>query len=263
MLASAPASVFLNMDPMYFMFRNVQLRNQTITKIFNVTLRLIIGQCCVFEVTRTLSLQILYDVSVFSILFSCLKQISQMSPKKLTVHYFSQLQCIIQVALHGFRISGGHQMLIGFCIAVSGTWVSVVGWKLFPLAVYLVLSIITIVNYTVIWITVPKICQCYTLSKHMLKVSWQKADQMCRSKNNTTYALGHLFQSRELKQVLRSMRHVTWYYGTAIFDEETFRNFYGNVFDRTVDMILLLWSRSNLHSVFCTNEYSIFIGGLT
>lgn len=238
-LASVPVGVYLNTDPLYFILEEFLPGDVLSMKLLKIAIRLFIETWCVMEASRSLSLQYLYAATFVNTVLACLKTISGMGPTLQSINCYNELQCINQLAVAGLRIDSAIHMFTGFFVTVYGTCAVVLGWKRLPVAIVVVFCVLTLICWVVICVLVPTLCRCYIYSDNMLKKDWLWKDYKLggNNKNRKVFQIVPSFRIRA--RIIKALKPVCWYYGTAMFDEDSFQNYCEQIFYRTVDFVLL------------------------
>lgn len=232
--------VLSNMDPAYYVCLQL-MPEQTLYQSFVLQIfRLAFFQWTVLEGVRSITAMFLPAVSIFNIVIFCLKHISGMHPNNDVTERYRHLLCLVQFGRESIRYTAGVAMGCGFVVAVLGTWIVVIGWKMFPLFVYLVLCTITLATYIGIWQTVPRICFCFTFSQYVLQKKWPKEILGFWKGDRQLEGLSEHLHCKYWMMKLKALRPISWYYYTAVFDQDTTQNFYENIFLRAVDLILII-----------------------
>lgn len=238
-LVLVPVFTYFNLDPTYYILEELFPTENMISNLIKLVVRIIVLQWAVVEAARSLLIMFLPAVSIFNLVISCINIISRQNPNEETLVLYSRLQCVVQFAFEGVREGAGILMGTGFLLGVLGTWTIVKGWQLLPLPLYCILSVLTVVIYTVVWQTLPRICNCNRSSYKMLKIRWPVKDIAYWKEKLGREDIGRSLRYRSWKRYLEAQRPVTWYYGTAAFDEDTTANFCQNIVDQAMSLILV------------------------
>lgn len=186
--------------------------------------RLFLVHFAIMECTRSYSLILLPILTIFKVHFAVLDNIYSLPASGYAIRKYTQLQCISKRGYEGIRLIAGTLMTVGFGICVVGLWVVIHGWKMFPPIYYLMVSLCTLIVYTMVFLTLPVIVKINKLSQDLLNVHWKR--------------LG-MDKGLVWKKQLRAQCQISFYYGSARFDDSTETNFYNSIIENTVNVILL------------------------
>lgn len=231
MALTAPIiAIALNFDPIGIIMEDYRILSDH--WILKISIRFVLFQHCVIGLVRSYAMFYLPVVSNFSIFLSCLRRISEMPHSENCIKYYTQLRIIQLTGMTSVSILAGQLMSIGFIMSVVGAWIIISGRKIFPVLVYHLMTVITVVIYIVIAETIPKVVECDELSKKL-------TTEILPRRKFRNICLESTFENKIWKKVLLSQKPLTFYYASASFDRETKHNFYYNIFMNTVNMVLL------------------------
>lgn len=229
--------IYFNLDPTYFILRDVHLLQS------NLWIQLIVRFALVtwgaLETTRSCALYALIIVSLCRVVLSCIKIISQRFPDNKAIRLYNQLHCINQIGQQPLRWYAGMLMTSGFAIGIIGSWVVLRGYKTFPIVIYLLITAVVIAVFITASQALPKIVECHKYSEYMLNVIWRKESikywqrrlNLCQTGNYKPYQIW--------KRVEKAQRPLNFYYGSAKFDQETKTNFFNIILNHSVSLILV------------------------
>lgn len=232
-IGSAPIGTYYNFDPGYFFFDYIfhPIENQSwALRATTFVIRYLATHWSVLEICRSLSLVLLASMSYCNMLTIFLREISKIRGSDKTIMEYAKLQCVNQVGIDAARNLAGLLMGAGFVICVCGNWLSVFEWRFIPFEVNISMCLVTLVVYLVIYETLPLYIKCHEFSKQMVK-GW-KYEYMKKQSVSSKKII------RIWKRILRAQQPINLYWGTTKFKRETNVNFYSNIIDYKVDMML-------------------------
>lgn len=159
------------------------------------------------------------------------KEIQKIGIKYGAISYYSQFQVLTEVGREGIRLIAGVLISTGFIVAISTNFILLSCYDSLPLVIYICGLMISGVTYLVIIQTVPRIVRCNLFTKQLLKHIWPLAV-------TRRWSCVPLKTSRIILRTLKAQRPVTYYYGTAVFDQDTKINFYRNILEITTNCVL-------------------------
>ncbi len=226
-------AIVINADPVGIFMEDLQLLSHHL--LVKTLIRYVIMQHCILAVVRCYVTFYLPAVSTFYIFLACLKRIIKKPESENSVKYYTQLRIIQQTGMTSIRTLAALLMFTGFVLCVLGTWIIISGRQIFPVLLYCMCTLVTLVIYIVIAQTIPKIVECDELSRKLIVEIWPR-------RKARTIRWDSNFENKMWKMILISQKPLTFYYGLAAFDRETKHNFYYNIFSNTVDIVLLTTS---------------------
>lgn len=188
------------------------------------------------EAARTITLFILFTVSV-PYTYCCVLRIIERIPMRYNpISKYIELQIINQIGMDPLRQVAAVLMGTGFLLAVLGAWTFCLGWKFFPLLVYAFFGLITVNTYTVIGLALPKVIKCHELSEKTMQIVWPiLLREHCMRYFGGLRGFAYKVKMRRLS----ALQPISVYYGGARFDKDTKTTFYTNILEETINIILI------------------------
>lgn len=231
-------AVLLNMDPLCYILDDIFSPPQKYL-VAKFSIRLVMLQYITLELGRSFVLVFLPTIATFNLTISFLKTIQNLVPNKSTIKLYIELRCLLQMGSCGLRNQSGFFMLLGFVLGVLSTWVVVMGLKYFPLWFYFITFGFAMTTYLIILQTLPIICQCVRLSNKILKVVWPTEALAYWESKFKGYKNFRSYAYIEWKKQLRAQPTVAFYYLSAAFDGNTTMNFFANILDNSINLVLI------------------------
>lgn len=223
-----PVFILEGLDPPNKLFQYYfpeQKDNQFLTVPF-LLLRMIWGYWCTLELARIYTIFMIPVMTIFSLYFSALESITNRTLSITTVQLYQQLHCINQIGLEIIRTFAGALMTVGTLSLVLSNWVIISGWNSFPPMVYILVGLFATEVYFVVFESITQAGKSNELSKKII----------CKWKDEIDWKW---FSKPYWERVARAQRPVSIYYAFTKFEKETKVNYFTNVIDRSVDVILL------------------------
>lgn len=139
---------------------------------------------------------------------------------------YHELYCINQVAVSPISVVTGELMSFGLVIFVFGNWMVVSVWDLVSVEIYLINVGVVVIAYFVLFQTIHMAIQVNEVSIEIIR-EWKIKSRMCFR--------GGLY----LKKMIPSLRPVAFYYGLTKFEKDTKVNYYSNIVDNTINVLML------------------------
>lgn len=223
----APAVFLFGVDP-YSLF--VEYHNLRISKDFYFLYIIqqaaiyIIVQWCTLESTRVYITFLAPALIVFTLYIDCLNTIFTKSLNDAVISLYNQLYCINQAGTETLRTLMGLMFVSGFVLIVLGNWLVLAGWNIIPFEMYCAVLAMLLVCYFTIGETVPYAIRSNELSEAILH-RWR------------SQVLG---KKKQWIRIVRARRPIAFYYALTKFEKETQVNYYSNIVDYTVNLLLLI-----------------------
>lgn len=219
----------LGYDPLYYV---LEARLAEVHSGRKVIFRTVVCALAVKEGTET---HFLICASLISMLRSTNQVLIHITNITLTtgIQAYKQLQVVAQTSQCVLRMITGVLMSVGFVVGISGNYGIISGARILPTTLYACLCNMQIALYIVVSMTLPQIIECYNLSNEMTSKIWLRSF-IFYTKTSCK------FSCRILQKTLRSLMPITYYYGTARFDQGTKTSYYVNILFRTIDLVLLM-----------------------
>ncbi len=205
---------------------------KTATLIF----RYITTHWSVLEATRSYTLTCIAYMAYYNINNSCLHAINEIPLSEITMKEYIELQYINRIGQHSLKYISGSLMSAGFMILVVGNWLSLVGWDFIPIQVNLSMTLITIIVYFVLYESLPMAIYGHEYSKKMI-FKWE-AKYVAKQNVGSFITKSGALRVKSWRKMCRAQQPITFYWCTAKFEQETKVNFYSNIFEHTLNMIL-------------------------
>lgn len=146
--------------------------------------------------------------------------------------WYKRLQIVTETGRKGVRKVAGVLISAGYIAVISGNYAVIRSAGTLPLPVYIGQWIVQAVVYIMMAILFPLGIEIYSLSNQILSRTWTNSfivhhDKMTKG------------QFRVLRKRVSSLMPITYYYGSARFDEETETSFYLHTLLNTIDLLLL------------------------
>lgn len=187
-----------------------------------VIIRYFILQVVCLEMART-SITIFGPIMPFcDVYIKCLSLLYKMSLSQYSFRFYQQLRCISLVGKSVFVKLGAAIMASVLVSMVAGNWVIIAGWSVLPKSIYFAIAGNNLVEYFVLFQTVPMLARINDLSSKILQC-WKKAGS----------------KSSYWKRVLKAQKPIAFYYGFTKFEKETTINYVANVVNNTVNVLIL------------------------
>ncbi len=224
----APLGVYLELDPIYLIVETnfPYLLTNWWTKWTLICFRYIWHQWCTLEVSR---LSLITCVPLIFISNSYLNIVHSLQKKSFgnrVIESYTHFRCVHQIGLETGACIIGIQMSFGFLILVICNGVIIRGWHIFPATFYFFIVALDINVTFIVFQTLPVAIIVWNICSGMI-VSWKRST--CKISENRLY----------WRKALRAQPPVAFHYATAKFDADTKRNYYANIFESTINLILL------------------------
>lgn len=230
----APLGLYSNIDPVYHVIKMFN-PNGSFASI-SLMFRIVFTFWATIESARTQSILLPQILCVFNLFMTCLKRIKNITNGNRSLMLYIHLQLICHLGQNCTRYLAGVLMACGLVLLVAGNYTVFVGWKSFPVALYTVMVTILVVVYVVVSQTVPMVTQCHSFSKQMIRVDWFLKPAL--------KTMDNLFATRKARTLWRlriqAQKPISFYYGPALYENNTKINFYSRVISHTIDTLLLL-----------------------
>lgn len=231
-----PGSIFRNSDPGYYLvlYCFPSYVKFTPTKI----LRYLHYQWYMLEVCRSIVCVILLTMLTFRIYIASLSTIidftcAEFNRRHTAIKIYAQLHIINQTGAQMLHRALTVLMLFGFLLCSLGVWLIVVGRKIFPLAFYILISIVMVIVFIVTICLIPVVINIYVCSKSLISRFWQKLETRKLIQD------GRIYERKYWERLIRAQRPLCIFYGPGFFDKVTLPKFIYHVANNTVTMIII------------------------
>lgn len=196
--------------------------------LFSFILRCFVAQWVGFEFVRinvliffSLMLLVNIDIHLVGTLFS-----KPLNSKTLML--YAELHVINQCGMDILRVVCGSLLASGFFVYVFSNWVLIVGWKFLPVNIYLFIVGLLTIGYFVLIETLPLAIKCNEDTKRLIS-KWERLIIKYYDKGG---------KNQHWHRICKSLRPIAIYYCMTKFDRETKRNYYANIFNNTINILL-------------------------
>lgn len=246
-LAWTPFGTYFNFDPGFhffdYIFHPMENKSRKI-KTATFMIRYVATHWSVLEATRSYTLVLIAFMAYYNINSSCLHAINEMPLSEKTIKKYIELQYINKIGQHSLKYISGSLMSAGFLIMVVGNWLSLVGWDFIPIQVNLSMTLITLIVYFVMYESLPMAIYGHEYSKKMIFM-WESKyvakQNLCSFK---TKANGML-SVKLWRKMCKAQQPITFYWCSAKYEQATKVNFYSNIIEYTLSIILCFEGAKN------------------
>lgn len=224
----APALVMFDIDPLSLKLQHCFSSIHHPSDLFYYFAKIVISlvfQWCTLESAR-ICINVLVPVINFANMYLvCLRRIltANTGLDEKIVFWYNQHYCIHQRGMDILRKLGGTVMGIGFILILLCNWMVLTGWQKMPLEIYFVIVGLLVVVYFILSQTMPIAIRCNEISESILQ-NWK--GQLQRKKSYWS-------------KILVSKRPIAFYYAMTKFEIETKINYYSNIAQYTINLILV------------------------
>ncbi len=223
--AMSPILVLSELDPQYLLvqvYMPSSLRNWYY-KVPLMILRLVWIQALTLEASRIYLFVCIPTTTVCSIYLRILAVIGKRPLTNRTVTLYNMLQCINQICMKIIATVAGTLMGFGLFIFIIGNWIVIKCWDIFPLNLYCLLVGVLLVVYFILFQTVPLAVKVNQTSANIIR-GW-KREARCKRQ----------FWKRQIW----ALQPVAFYYAFTKYEKGTTINFYFNIVNYTINVLLL------------------------
>lgn len=221
--------MFFNLDPLYVVFCDMY---EFDCPVWFTLCRVLIHSWFILEEGRTFSIVLTHALALCNAACSILERIKLMKSLKASIEYYRQFQVLVETGTEGLREVAGLLMAGGFLIAVSCNYVVISAFDKLPVGIYLCFGVSGLVCYVGIHQTLPLVVYCNEISSELCCSIWPNLLA-------TNKAVISKRSFEVLRRLIIARKLVTYYYGFAKFDKETKSNFYWNIIDFTITLVLV------------------------
>ncbi len=236
----APFGIHQNYDPGYYFFNYLlhPIDHQSwAIKTVTIIIRFVTTQWSVMECCRSQAIILIASMSYCNMIIKCLRGISRIPLSEKTVQEYMKLRYVSQIGKESAQNLAGILMGVGFVICICGNWVSIFGWRFIPFEVNIAMCLITVVVYLCIHETLPRAIKCHEYSKMLVK-TWDYKYMKLQIQSGKCTANSNNMYIKSWRKTCKAQQPITLYFFTTKFKRETNVNFYSNIVNYTVDMLL-------------------------
>lgn len=230
--------IYTDVDPALVLINDITTMDQT--NWLKLSLRILTLLFNVLEACRTLALYNLMVLSMFTILLSKIKIVCGMIPNDIAFTRYSELQYIYHIGYAATKKCAGLSMLTAFIVEISALSIVFAGYGKLPLYLYGAMCLFAMVTLYVSSVIIPIAVECNESTTDILKVLWVRRGMVYWKEKLKTNDFARKILFKIWRKGLRAKMPITIYYGNSKFDQETKTNFYINILDNTINLILLL-----------------------
>lgn len=244
-LAGTAIGVYFKLDPFFYVLPHLKLNILVTNTICFTVLRTVLAFICITETVRT-SLLLFIPIIIHHCVFIDLLETFRSVPfSRFVLPLYNKLRIIH--AGGDFMTAYSVYLNLGFAFAtlLLLNCVVILGWKIFPAAMYILLVVpMTIFLYAILHESLPLLSRCHEVSSGMIKY-----DLPLRTFRAIRWYGWK--QNRVLYKQIRSLRPISFHSASvATLDKDTRRNFLAHAILKTMDL-LLLWG--NALDKYCSN----------
>ncbi len=220
--------VYFELDPFIYIFKDMGLLNH-LHFPFQHILRYIISFVCVLEVTRTVNLFLIAIMITYQVTFELVALVETFPICQETISLYTQLWLTHQYGNWMSKYSIAIFMSVGYILAILLNCFCVIGWKIFPISLYLVCVPTSMLIQFIIHVAIPLVVRTHDKSLKLVKYTWKENTILLPPSNR-----------KLLKKQLRSLQTVTFQSGSiAKLDQATRLSYLRYNVANTADMLLL------------------------
>lgn len=223
-----PVTALAEYDPLYYLSEKLLVGCVKETKL---AIRLIVCSLTSKEVSETVGL---IDSILMCALLSTTSILKYSSKRGASegIEWYKKLQIVTSTAMAPGRKFSAVMISLGFVLVISGNYGIFAGSGVIPIPIYACHCVVQVALYAVVGLTLPRVVACFTFSNDMITAIWPKSlignyDKFSRRRFHIQ------------RKTIRSLMPITFYYGTARFDEETKTSFYVHTLLHTIDLLLV------------------------
>lgn len=227
-LVLLPTSIWFDFDAGYYTTNSFMEGNSCM----GLFLRYVTLQWACVEGARTYSFWLSTCLGIVTSTRNIVAGISIQNLSFTSLNDYRKLKIVTEAMRQVTRIMMGVIMAAGFFIAIFLNFLVLTCRHSIPAQLYVFICLMVCCLYMIILFNIPFGVDVYTWSKGLVERTWGLelvSKQSLRSK----------FEFRLMRKWLRAQNYVAFYYGIAIFDEETRRSYYWNKVMYTINLILV------------------------
>lgn len=226
---SMPIVMLANLDPMFSITE--RFFNDWDQK-WKFLLRFIFNQWATLQGTRILLVCFTCSLSFVASSKTVITAITKQRLSWHSLQLYSRLQLTATIGHDAIRQLAAVYMALGFFLSVAVNFILINCFNSIPLPIYLCFCIIASVVYLCLNFLLPEIVYCNEISKHLLSSLWRR--EFVRIKGTLVRK-----ESSIVEKTLLAQRPIKYYYGTAIYDQETKSNYYRNILEYSINILLV------------------------
>lgn len=226
---SFPITMITNLDPMFSITEQIFYGWDP---RFKFTFRFILNLWATVQVTRPLLVCVTCSLSFIEANKAVITEITKQKLSWHCLQLYSRLQLTANIGHDAIKQLAAVYMALGFYLSVVVNFVIINCFNSIPLLFYLCSCTIAVMVYLCLNFLLPEVVYCSETSEHLLSSLWRW--EFVGIKRTSLRK-----QSSILGKTLRAQRPIKYQYGNAVFDKETKTNYYWNILESTIDILLL------------------------
>ncbi len=223
-------AVIFKLDPFYYCFRDVGLLSYLYFPV-HCFIRYIFCVITLIESVRTIILFLIPILIVYKVTHKLILILQSFKINEETLADYHQLYIIHHYGNWMLKYSISIYLWCGYILAILFNCFTIVGWKIFPMTLYLLSVPITFSIHFLIHVALPLCVRSHESSYYLIRYTWPR--NLPSFKNQ--------FERKLLQKRLKSLQTITFYSGSvASLDKATRLSFIQFNTINTVDVLLLI-----------------------